>query len=127
MTDLNSSDEHIEISVDNSVYSKDALFKCLYWYTNVFQIDVITQDGHFHIKLTPSVHLSDEERKDYLVKLNRDLVDFNLRDIITKETKNIRELLIAKAFSNGEFDEEPPGSISDPIGFDISKITDGCN
>lgn len=30
----------------------------------------------------------------------------------------IRELLVAKAFSNGEFDECPPGDISDAVGFD---------
>jgi hypothetical protein len=28
--------------------------------------------------------------------------------------------LVAKAFSNGEFDEIPPGEISDPVGFDVN-------
>jgi hypothetical protein len=56
----------------------------------------------------------------YLQKLERDLVDFNVRDIVTKETQNVRDLLIAKAFSNGEYDELPPGEISDPVGYDIN-------
>jgi hypothetical protein len=50
------------------------------------------------------------------------LIDFSLRDIVTKETQNIRDLLIAKAFSNGEFDEEPTGDASDPVGFNVKSI-----
>jgi hypothetical protein len=51
--------------------------------------------------------------------VQRDLIDFSLRETINRETTNIRELLIAKAFSNGEYDEIPPGEISDPVGFEI--------
>jgi hypothetical protein len=58
----------------------------------------------------------------YLQKLERDLVDFQLRSIINKETQNIRDLLVAKAFSNGEFDEEPPGVATDPVGFNPNLI-----
>ena len=32
------------------------------------------------------------------------------------ETNTIKELIIAKAFSNGEFDEEPKGDLMDPLG-----------
>ena len=39
---------------------------------------------------------------------------------ISKETKNVRDLIIAKAFSDSdEFDSEPPGEITDPVGFKI--------
>jgi hypothetical protein len=66
--------------------------------------------------------LSQEQLEILLQKLERDLIDFNLRDIVTKETKNIRDLLTAKAFSNGEFDELPPGELSDPVGFNVNEI-----
>jgi His-Xaa-Ser system protein HxsD len=66
--------------------------------------------------------LPKEQLEELLQKLERDLIDFNLRDIVTKETKNIRDLLTAKAFSNGEFDELPPGEISDPVGFNVNEI-----
>ena len=61
--------------------------------------------------------MKEDELDLYLQKLERDLIDFQLRDTITKETQNVRDLLVAKAFSNGEFDEEPPGEVSDPVGF----------
>lgn len=120
--------QELIVSVDSSLYSKDAIFKCLYWYTDKFSIDITNQvQGLFTIKFTSINSLTQEDKITFLNKINRDLIDFNLRDIVTKETKNIRDLLIAKAFSNGEFDEEPPGVLSDPVGFDITKIKNGCN
>jgi hypothetical protein len=68
------------------------------------------------------MQLSSDELENLLLKVERDLVDFNLRDIVTKETQNVRDLLIAKAFSNGEFDELPPGEVSDPVGFNPNEI-----
>jgi hypothetical protein len=58
-----------------------------------------------------------------LTKIKRDLVDFKTRDIISAETRNIREILIAKAFANDDsFDEPPPDNVNDPLGFDPSNI-----
>jgi len=108
---------------DSAIYSKDALFKCLYWYGDKFHTTIsLENDSFYTITLISQSEpiLSLEEAAGYLQKLERDIIDFNLRDIVTKETKNIRELLIAKAFSNGEFDEIPPGEISDPVGFNVN-------
>ena len=116
----------ITVFVDSSLFSKDAIFKCIYWYGDKFHTDVSLVDQNKYkltLKLQVEDSLSDQELRLYLLKLQRDLIDFNLRDIVTKETKNVRDLLIAKAFSNGEFDEKPPGEISDPVGFDVHKIT----
>ena len=61
--------------------------------------------------------MTPEDLQFYQQKLTRDLIDFNLRDIVTKETQNVRDLLIAKAFSHGEFYEVPVGEVSDPVGY----------
>jgi His-Xaa-Ser system protein HxsD len=115
----------IIVFADASLYSKDSIFKCLYWYGDKYHINVSFADSNtYRISLKPMSDnpLSQEQLEILLQKLERDLIDFNLRDIVTKETKNIRDLLIAKAFSNGEFDELPPGDISDPVGFKINEI-----
>lgn len=120
-------DDEIIVFADTSLYSKDSVFKCLYWYGNKFHTNIAIVQGndreHYKITLKPLIdtEISEENKIKTLQKLENDLVDFNLRDIVTKETQNVRDLLIAKAFSNGEFDENPPGEISDPVGF---KITD---
>ncbi len=110
----------IIVYADTRLYSKDSLFKCLYWYGDKFHTNISFYDETTYrvsIKSINENDLNDNHLDEILFKLERDLIDFNLRDIVSKETLNVRDLLIAKAFSNGELDELPPGEISDPIGF----------
>lgn len=123
-----SSDE-ILVYADASIFSNDAVMKCLYWYGDKFHTSVsLVNEQYFRMALKPGQQqvFTLAELELYQQKLERDLIDFNLRDIVTKETRNVRDLLIAKAFSNGEFDELPPGEISDPVGFDIT-LSDGSH
>jgi len=115
----------IIVFADTSLYSKDSVFKCLYWYGDKYHTGVSFADSKtYQISLKPMSDnpISAEQAEKILQKLERDLIDFNLRDIVTKETKNIRDLLTAKAFSNGEFDELPPGELSDPVGFNVNEL-----
>lgn len=118
-------DNEIIIFADTALYSKDSIFKCLYWYGDKFHVNISFADSKtFRISIKPLdvIPFSKEELEYFQHKLQRDLIDFNLRDIVTKETTNIRDLLIAKAFSNGEFDELPPGELSDHVGFNVNEI-----
>lgn len=118
-------DNEIIVFADTSLYSKDSIFKCLYWYGDKFHTNVSFADSNTYrvsVKPVSTNNLSKQEQENLLLKLERDLVDFNLRDIVTKETQNVRDLLIAKAFSNGEFDELPPGDVSDPVGFNVNQL-----
>jgi His-Xaa-Ser system protein HxsD len=111
------------VYADASLYSKDSLFKCLYWYGDKFHTNIsFYNETTYRVSIKPinENDLSEDRLNEILFKLERDLIDFNLRDIVSKETQNVRDLLIAKAFSNGEFDELPPGEVSDPLGFKIS-------
>jgi His-Xaa-Ser system protein HxsD len=112
----------IIVYADMAIYSRDAILKCLYWYGEKFHASVSMENSSFfRISLIPQSNQTIElsELDLYQQKLERDIIDFNLRDIVTKETRNVRDLLIAKAFSNGDFDEVPPGEISDPVGYDV--------
>lgn len=118
-------DNEIIVFADTSLFSKDSIFKCLYWYGDKFHTHVSFADSNtFRVSVKPisTNRLSQQEQENLLLKLERDLVDFNLRDIVTKETQNVRDLLIAKAFSNGEFDELPLGDVSDPVGFNVNQL-----
>ncbi|MCB0538962.1 MAG: His-Xaa-Ser system protein HxsD [Bacteroidetes bacterium] len=120
-------DNEIIVFADTSLYSKDSIFKCLYWYGDKFHTNVSFADSNTYrvsVKPVSTNQLSQQEQENLLLKLERDLVDFNLRDIVTKETQNVRDLLIAKAFSNGEFDELPPGDVSDPVGFNVNSLNE---
>jgi His-Xaa-Ser system protein HxsD len=113
-------DDGLLVFVDATLFSKDAIFKCLYWYGDKFHTSVAFTDSNTYcisLNVLTNTSFNKEELELYCQKLERDLIDFQLRETIGKETKNIRDLLVAKAFSNGEFDETPPGDISDPVGF----------
>jgi His-Xaa-Ser system protein HxsD len=119
-------DNEIIVFADASLFSKDSIFKCLYWYGDKFHTNISFADVNtYKVSITPqsSANIKSDELELYQQKLERDLIDFHLRDIVTKETQNVRDLLIAKAFSNGEFDEEPPGEVSDPVGFSPNNLS----
>ena len=111
--------------VDASLYGEDVLFKCLYWYTGAYDVVINrTSDGSaFRVSLARKENAGDSApAEDLESRLRRDLVDFKTRDIVAKETRVIRELLIAKAFASfDDLDSTPPGSVSDPVGFDPSS------
>jgi His-Xaa-Ser system protein HxsD len=94
-------DNEIIVFADTSLYSKDSIFKCLYWYGDKFHTNVSFADSNTYrvsVKPISTIQLSQQEQENLLLKLERDLVDFNLRDIVSKETQNVRDLLIAKHF-----------------------------
>jgi His-Xaa-Ser system protein HxsD len=118
-------DDEIQVFADSNIFSKDSIFKCLYWFGDKFHTSVAFADSQTYcISLKPlsTAGIKLDEFELYQQKLERDLIDFQLRETISKETQNIRDLLVAKAFSNGEFDEDPPGNVSDPIGFNPNII-----
>ena len=111
------------LNIDKGLYSSDVLHKCFYWYGNRFIIDInVLNDKYFEIVLTKTESI--EENWDLLTaKIKRDLVDFKLRDIVTKETQNVRDLIIAKAFAYYDIETENKiTEVSDPVGFNPSEI-----
>lgn len=118
-------ESEITAYADTTLFTKEAILKCLYWYGDKFHTKVSLADhGTYSISLKPLSleKMASEDLELYLQKLERDLIDFQLRSIINKETQNVRDLLVAKAFSNGEFDEDPPGVATDPVGFNPNLI-----
>lgn len=120
--EINIIDEsNLQIIVDGKIYSSDVIHKCFYWYSNKYSV-VINAKGNFFI-LDITELTKEGNIRDLLPKIKNDLIDFKTREIISTETKNIRELLIVKAFAqDDQYDESPPGNVNDPIGFDPSTI-----
>ncbi len=107
----------IAIHLDSRLFSKNGIMKCLYWYSKDFTISVSIDDETFYrIILKSNKSKSQSQMLKIEKKLNEDLIDYNLSDIVKNETTTIRELIIAKAFSHGEYDEDSFGDLHDPIG-----------
>lgn len=111
----------IQIKIDSTLYSSEVVHKCFYWYGGKYSVEINTEQDFFVITISDPKKEWDIE--GIVSKIKTDLIDFKTREIISSETKNIREMLIAKAFANNdEFDEQPFGNVNDPVGFEPSKI-----
>jgi His-Xaa-Ser system protein HxsD len=105
--------DYIKIEIDLNIYNTEVLHKCFYWYLDKFSVEInLDNPKSGIIKLFPkSITIGKIDINQLSHKIRNDLIDFNLRDIVTKETKNIRELIIARAFSESDNDELTPHQI----------------
>ena len=94
----------IQLTVDKTIYNESVISKVLYWLMNDYFILQENQtDAIQHIILEKKTNTISEE--DFLKlknRLNQDFIDFKVRDIVNQETKNIRDILYIKAFSNND-------------------------
>lgn len=117
----------VELNIDSTIYNEDVLYKCFYWYGATYSIDISSNSsmpGFYYVILRPFSDTTTENFEQLIERIKRDLVDFKLRDIVTKETQTIRELITAKAFAYFDVDENPNTDVSDPVGFTPIKKSD---
>jgi His-Xaa-Ser system protein HxsD len=111
------------IRLDPRVYSREAVLRACYWYTNVAYIHVPeSADDRLtvHITLKQRVatleHPKPSSIDEIVGEFCNSLLDFELRRQVEAETAGVRQLILAKAFSeSGVLEDEPPGSIDDPV------------
>lgn len=117
---LTRTEKGLRFKISTRQYSDSVLHKCFYWYSNNYDVIIVKEEDAYIISIEKN-----EGTFDYnflVAKIKRDLIDYNLREIVERETSTIRELLIAKAFSHFEEVQSPVTSVSDPIGFDPNSI-----
>lgn len=112
----------LELIVSTALYSEDVVFKCFYWYSGAYNVAISpVSAARILVSLQPKDSAA-WEPDALLERIHKDLIDFKLRDIVTKETQTIRELIIAKAFAYADLAQNPLTEISDPVGFDPACV-----
>lgn len=114
------------IRLDSRVYSKEAILRTCHWLSDIAYIHLPdSPDAKFvvHVRLktiSPSLaNPSPAKIDDVIGEFCNSLLEFELRRQVEVETAPVRELILAKAFSeSGILEDEPPGVISDPVGMD---------
>jgi His-Xaa-Ser system protein HxsD len=103
------------LRIRRDLVSEEALLKTCYWFSRDFSFD-IQQDGDFSIiSMTPKAPspLSLADARDSFMS---NALDFALRERVTAKTADVRDLMIAKAFSeSGVLEEMPHGVFGDSI------------
>jgi len=93
------SDSRAVVRIDSNIYSKEVVAKVVYWLSRDFTImqDIDGQDWMLSLESYNVVNWDDVKRR-----LSQLLTDYQMREVITAETKDIKNILYIKAFANVE-------------------------
>ena len=110
----------IEIRLDGRLYNEAVVFKCFYWYGAQYEVIIdAAKDGcSFSVTIAPrSGSFSGPDVQALCSRVRRDVVDFKTRDIVARETRGVRELLVAKAFASfDDLDDSLTGGAAELAG-----------
>jgi His-Xaa-Ser system protein HxsD len=113
--------------VDESVYSRDALLRTCYWFTDRCYLFVSRAGlGVFSVRIRAKA--GGAALDTISGEFENALIDQQVRHDIARETERLRELVVAKAFAEGqELDDAPVGDYRDPVDMVRAKTggTDG--
>ena len=117
------SDSSVTIYLDPRIYSREAILKASYWFTKIAYIRIPeSADTRLAIQIelkqtAPSLAIPNPTSiQQFTKEFCNSLLDFELRRHVEIETAAVRQLIVAKAFSeSGVLEDEPPGTIADPV------------
>ena len=90
--------------IDTSVYSKTAIFKTAYWYTErcyIFLARCNQKPDYIEIAIRPKTVASQDELIGLCREFANNLIDQQVRQDVIRETGAIRDSLVQKAFFEG--------------------------
>lgn len=88
------------LSFDSNIFSIDTLKRTFYRFSDLCSFDISINDNkNYDVVIYVSKAFS-ENMDDLTFKIRNEVLDQDLRDSLSKETANIRTLILANAFSN---------------------------
>jgi His-Xaa-Ser system protein HxsD len=105
------------VEINLSIVSSEALLKTCYWFSRDFVCEIRNRNEHVaEVFLTPRNPVSASELASAKDAFTRSAMDFALREKIEAKTSGIRDLLLAKAFSeSGVLEDQPEGVFGDTV------------
>lgn len=96
--------KNLKILIPRALYSKEAILNCLYWHLDKPNVQFSLASNENYLININATNLSLLQLDNIENTFTNELIDFELREIVRRETINIKELIIAKAFANGALD-----------------------
>jgi His-Xaa-Ser system protein HxsD len=112
------------ILVDETIYSRDAVLRACHWFTDRCHVFVSrAKPGVLSVRITAKP--GGAELDSVVGDFENALLDAQLRREIGQETAPIRELIVAKAFAEGDLlDDAPAGEWREPVGLQDTEGND---
>lgn len=114
----------VTLVLDPVQFSRDAALRAAYWFSKDLNIEfpVSADQSTYTVVLAARVTIptlddpSPRPLSELVAEFQNALIDAELRVRVQKETAAVRELIIAKAFTeSGVLEDDPPGSFHDPV------------
>ncbi len=117
-------EDALTLLVDESIYSRETLLRTCYWFTDRCYLFVSRSGPNlFSVRIRAKAKASD--LGTISGEFENALIDQQVRQDIEGETSRLRELIVAKAFAEGQgLDDAPVGDDRDPVEMTKPK-TDG--
>jgi His-Xaa-Ser system protein HxsD len=100
MTTRGNSVNHVDLSFDNDVFPVDTIKRALYRFADRCSFDVELVEKKTKVTLHIPANMTEPGVDDLCYRIRNEVLDQDLRDSISRETANIRTLILANAFSN---------------------------
>lgn len=119
--DADITENAVAFTVDERVYSVEAILRTAYWFTDRAYIFVTKPADHeLRVHLKTKQATLEFPRKESVTELAGEfgnaLLDNQLRESVEERTGKIRELLVMKALAEaGALEDPPPGTPNDPV------------
>jgi len=94
----NPDDNSIILNIPSGIYSKNAILKACYKYLDLACVKVDCLKKGFTVEIKPKD--KNQNADLFIDQIHNDFIDFELREKISVQTKEIRDVLVNKAFSN---------------------------
>ena len=105
--DIDELGNYCHFEIDSNIYSKLAILKTAYWFTenNYIQIKIVEENYIVELRVKDTSNENNNEIicRDFINKI----IDFELRQKIINETQSVRDLIIKKAFGEIVKTKEP--------------------
>jgi His-Xaa-Ser system protein HxsD len=108
---------HVVIEIGLSIVSPEALLKTCYWFSRDYICEVKNQsESVANVLLSPRSVTPEFNPNSIRDAFLTSALDFALREKVEAKTSGIRDLLLAKAFSeSGILEDEPEGVFGDKV------------
>ena len=114
-----------KIEFDKLFYSKEALLKTAFSFTDDFYIHLSQDEKYYYFEIRPKDSSLEYDKNALAGEIKNELLANSLRQVIFNQTKNLRELTLARAFASTIIDESdgiPSEELDDPAKQRIEKI-----
>lgn len=96
------------LKFNKELYSKTALLKAAYNFTDKAYIHLDADDSYYYVFLSPKETGNEISEKDFI----NEMLAQSIRHVVYKQTKNIRELLFARAMASSIITTENHGNLT---------------